>query len=149
MTQALDHAVQGGATDVTPLSSRYTIAKWNEKKSQRAGRVMHAAMKQCGRGLLPRLHPVKPYQRWCIEQAESGHVCLLFDQEGGALPDVRHAQGVSLAVGCEGGFSDEERTVFLEHGFQPVRMGPRRLRAEVAVPAAFTTVLGGVETPAP
>ncbi|MBD3165216.1 RsmE family RNA methyltransferase [bacterium] len=139
MFQALDHAVQGGATAVTPLSSRYSIAKWNEKKHARGRRVLHAGMKQCGRGLCPTLHPAKPYHEWCIEQAEAG-IRVLFDQDGDDLPDLSDAGTVSVAIGPEGGFSTQEVDRFVEQGFRLVRLGPRRLRAETSVIAALAVM---------
>jgi len=41
-------------------------------------------------------------------------------------------------VGPEGGFSDPEALRAQEAGFQPVRLGPRILRAETAAIAGIT-----------
>lgn len=53
------------------------------------------------------------------------------------VPSTTH---VVLAIGPDGGWVPFEVELFAQHGFQPVSLGPRVLRGEVAVPA----VLGAV-----
>jgi 16S rRNA (uracil1498-N3)-methyltransferase len=43
----------------------------------------------------------------------------------------------ALAVGPEGGWTPEEMSLFLQHNWQPVTLGPRILRAETAAIAAI------------
>jgi 16S rRNA (uracil1498-N3)-methyltransferase len=45
-------------------------------------------------------------------------------------------QALTLMVGPEGGFSDEEEALALRHGALPLAMGPRILRTETAGLAA-------------
>lgn len=47
-----------------------------------------------------------------------------------------------VAVGPERGWSERERTLFLEHGFMPKSLGSRVLRTETACSAALAIVLG-------
>ena len=49
------------------------------------------------------------------------------------LGEFTHA----LAIGPEGGWTPEEMTLFLQHDWQPVTLGPRILRAETAAIAAI------------
>jgi len=44
------------------------------------------------------------------------------------------AGAVTLALGPEGGFLEEEVALFEKHGFTPVSLGPRLLRVEQAIP---------------
>ncbi|HEB84510.1 MAG TPA: 16S rRNA (uracil(1498)-N(3))-methyltransferase, partial [Bacteroidetes bacterium] len=44
----------------------------------------------------------------------------------------------------EGGFHGEEEAELLRAGFQPVTLGPRRLRSEAAAFAAITLLLGSL-----
>jgi 16S rRNA (uracil1498-N3)-methyltransferase len=43
----------------------------------------------------------------------------------------------ALAIGPEGGWTPEEMSLFLQHNWQPVTLGPRILRAETAAIAAI------------
>lgn len=47
-----------------------------------------------------------------------------------------------VAVGPERGWTERERTLFLDHGFVPKSMGSRILRTETACSAALAIVLG-------
>lgn len=53
-------------------------------------------------------------------------------------------RAVVLAVGSERGWSDRERNIFLEAGFEPVRIGSRVLRTETACTAGTALVLQGM-----
>ncbi len=53
-------------------------------------------------------------------------------------------RGVVLAVGSERGWSDREREIFLEAGFEPMRIGSRVLRTETACTAGTALVLQGM-----
>lgn len=51
-------------------------------------------------------------------------------------PCPRRVDGpLTLALGPEGGFLDEEVDLFVRHGFTPVSLGARLLRVEQAIPA--------------
>jgi 16S rRNA (uracil1498-N3)-methyltransferase len=47
---------------------------------------------------------------------------------------------LSLLVGPEGGFSEQERAIAQEHGFVGCHLGARVLRAETAALAALATI---------
>ncbi|MDY7028053.1 MAG: RsmE family RNA methyltransferase [Spirochaetota bacterium] len=53
-------------------------------------------------------------------------------------------RAVVLAVGSERGWSDRERMIFLEAGFEPIRIGSRVLRTETACTAGTALVLQGM-----
>jgi 16S rRNA (uracil1498-N3)-methyltransferase len=45
--------------------------------------------------------------------------------------------GLALAIGPEGGWTQEELSLFTQHKWTPVTLGPRILRAETAAIAAI------------
>ena len=47
------------------------------------------------------------------------------------------SQSVAIAIGPEGGWTPEEMSLFTQHQWQPVTLGPRILRAETAAIAAI------------
>jgi 16S rRNA (uracil1498-N3)-methyltransferase len=55
------------------------------------------------------------------------------ESEGPAARNITHA----LAIGPEGGWTPEEMSLFIQHQWQPVTLGPRILRAETAAIAAI------------
>ena len=71
---------------------------------------------------------------------------LLLDNEIGeerlAALDLTTAEQVIIAVGSERGWSDAERSLFLEARYRPVRLGARVLRTETACSAGAAVALG-------
>ncbi|MFH0883438.1 MAG: RsmE family RNA methyltransferase [bacterium] len=128
---AVDLCVQAGVREISPLISRYTVAKWPDYRAARCGRIALAAAKQCGRGFLPPLRNAQPYDRWCIQE-EANDLKLLLDVDGDSFPCPPVGQNIVIAIGPEGGFADEEIETFQQHGFLRVRLGSRRLRSETA-----------------
>ncbi len=59
------------------------------------------------------------------------------------LRPVPASTHVVLAIGPDGGWVPFEIELFVKHGFQPVSLGPRVLRGEVAVPAVLGAVRAG------
>ncbi|MBZ0263272.1 16S rRNA (uracil(1498)-N(3))-methyltransferase [bacterium] len=143
-TQALELAVALGVYNVTPLLTRYVVASWSDTRSERANRVAVAATKQCGRGYLPEISNAKPLHRWCIEHKDFNHK-LLLSTDGEKLPYLGMGDEIALAVGCEGGFSEDEEEWMIENGFTPVSLGLRRLRSEAAVASILSQIMSQVE----
>lgn len=134
---AVNLAVQAGVNDITPLDTRYTVAKWAAYRHERCARISLTAAKQCGRGLIPALHEAQPLNSWCIQQSAKT-VKLLLDPDGEKFPKLKPGTTIALAVGPEGGFSTEEVETMKAHDFVLVRLGARRLRAETAAAVAVT-----------
>jgi 16S rRNA (uracil1498-N3)-methyltransferase len=55
-----------------------------------------------------------------------------------ALKDIEGKQALTLLVGPEGGFTDEEEQDMLKQSVMPISFGSRILRAETAVIAGLT-----------
>ncbi|MGC9312191.1 MAG: RsmE family RNA methyltransferase, partial [Sediminispirochaetaceae bacterium] len=88
-----------------------------------------------------------PFGDPALEPAGKSPVRLLLDNISGEGPlagkNLRD-RAVVLAVGSERGWSDRERNIFLEAGFEPVRIGSRVLRTETACTAGTALVLQGM-----
>lgn len=59
--------------------------------------------------------------------------------------DTKIANGISIMIGPEGGFSSHEIATAQQHGFQPVSLGTRILRSETAAIAAMCQVASIVD----
>jgi len=143
-----EKAVELGVAEIIPLATRRT-----ERVRMKEGRlenILVAAMKQSGRTRLPVLRPPSPL-RDVLEGREEGLRLLCHesaDPESGLLSRLSTAAPdapITVLIGPEGGFDDEEVSMARSKGFGIVSLGRRRLRAEtaaIAVAAAVALSLG-------
>ena len=149
MDFVVEKATELGVHTVVPFVSSYTVPKLNEKKvAQRSARwhkIALSAAKQCGRVGIPKISALTEFRDF-VQAASRDALRLLFwekeSQQGfSELKDIRLSVGeIVVTIGPEGGFSVPEAALALEHGFKPVRLGPRVLRAETAAVAALSVV---------
>ncbi len=145
----LEKATELGATDLHPVRFERSVAgegEWKPAKVRRWKTQLVAATKQCGRAMLPELHPPADLADclhcpwWCEDEAR-----LL----GDLMPEARPIgevlagdtqRGVSVLVGPEGGLTGRERTDLLQAGWSPVVLGRNILRTETACAALLAAV---------
>lgn len=100
-------------------------------KSDRWNRIIFEAVKQSGRSLVPAIEPAMQLDELL---ARSG-TKVMFDAD--AEPDpLQTTDEMTILIGPEGGWSEEEVRHARERGCILQRLGPRRLRAETAAIAA-------------
>lgn len=132
MDAALTQCIEAGITGFIPLAAERCHAKRAEGRDERWMRVAIAAMKQSGRGWLPRIEAALDVTTLVATFAEFEYVALA-DAEAKAPPDTAARPVPALAVvGPEAGFTDFERRRILEGGARAVRLSSQRLRAETA-----------------
>ena len=157
-----------GVTTLVPLQTGRSVVHPREAKLDKLQRYVIEASKQCGRNVLLRVEPLTEWATYCRRedlpalrlvahpgqegQAEQTEV------QGGMLSrpfevfaiQARSSQGresmapggVALAVGPEGGFTEEEVALAAGHGWRRVGLGRRVLRVETA--ALVLAALAGV-----
>ena len=131
-------AVECGAYSITPFISSRCIAKAGdsfEKKLDRLNKISLEAAKQCGRGIVPEVKPILSFQQMIKEASMSEIPLFCYEAEGtepiGKL--LRHdASDISVVVGSEGGFSEDEAMLAKEQGMLLAGLGKRILRCETA-----------------
>jgi len=96
-------------------------------KMERWEKIVFEATKQCGRAVIPNIEPPAPFRE--VIAREGARILFDADAEPSAQPK---SDSVTLFIGPEGGWSDEELALAREHGAAFQRLGPRRLRAETA-----------------
>jgi 16S rRNA (uracil1498-N3)-methyltransferase len=103
--------------------------------------VAISACEQCGRNRVPTIGAVADLASAC---ALTGGASLRLRLAPEAIPTLtslaRSGSCISLLVGPEGGFSDNELALAQQHGFQSCALGPRVLRAETAPLAALAAL---------
>jgi 16S rRNA (uracil1498-N3)-methyltransferase len=138
----VEKATEIGVYAIVPLMTERTISR--HAKTDRWQKLALAAMKQSQRCYLPQLRPLTPFPEF-LRTAEA-HSVKLIPHEKVTGPPMRtaipeSARRVVIAVGPEGGFTEEEIAEALQAGFVSVSLGPRRLRTETAAVIATATAL--------
>ena len=100
--------------------------------------IIISACEQSGRAVLPVLYPPVTFKK--IIFTELPGVPILLNPEGSiTFKDLPFdTNTVSLFIGPEGGFSDDEIALAAQHKVKNVNCGPRILRTETASLAAMT-----------
>lgn len=138
----VEKATELGAARILPVSTAFT----NSERIRRDRLQAHAveAAEQCGGTYVPPVDEIVPLDRM-LDAWPEGRRIMFCDEtladtaEAAELARDRDAGPWAVIVGPEGGFSDEERRQLRAmEGAQPVRLGPRILRADTAAVAALT-----------
>jgi 16S rRNA (uracil1498-N3)-methyltransferase len=137
----LEKATEIGIDEITPVYCAHSERR--VVKPARLEKVLLSATKQSLKAYLPRLQPMVPFTdflKGAPSQAEK-YIAYLGQGVKGSLKDnYRPGTDVCILVGPEGGFSPEEADAAIAKGFQPVSLGPSRLRTETAGLVAVHTI---------
>ncbi|MDD2544865.1 MAG: 16S rRNA (uracil(1498)-N(3))-methyltransferase [Burkholderiaceae bacterium] len=157
MDWLVEKATELGVASITPLLAERSVLKLKgeraDKKLAHWQAVAVAACEQCGRNRVPPIRPARSLADWLstVPHAEAdgplaGAQRLLLSLRPGTQPLATAAAGtgpVLFLSGPEGGLSPAEEDLALQHGFAPVTLGPRVLRAETAPLAALAALTLG------
>lgn len=146
MDWIIEKAVELGATAIQPLmAARSVVRLSDERAAKRAAHwqgIIIAATEQCGRNRLPALAAPLPLMPWLAQQDLHPRI-LLSPRSTQSLSDwARHhaPQALTLLIGPEGGFTDDEETAAIRSGALCLSMGERVLRTETAGIAAIASL---------
>jgi 16S rRNA (uracil1498-N3)-methyltransferase len=161
MSWVIQKGTELGITDLYPLTSRFSETNLKQQAvrqwDQRWKKIAVSAAAQCRRANTPVIHPIMDLGELCGEfsgrthspsflpgmDACSAPTLKLVVSEKGGLP-ARSLSGfvspasVLLVVGPEGGWADEEITLFKDSGFMEFFLGNRILRSETAALVAVS-----------
>jgi 16S rRNA (uracil1498-N3)-methyltransferase len=137
-------AVEMGARRLAPVITRHTQAARVNLERLRANAI--EACEQCGVIWIPEIAPVEPLAE-ALRCWPAGRLLVFCDEEAEqaspleALANARADGGVSLLIGPEGGFDEDERAAILSlPRVVRVSLGPRILRADTAAVAALALI---------
>ena len=146
MDWIVEKAVELGVTAIQPLAARRCVVRLDAARAERRAQhwqgIISAACEQSGRNRLPHLAALTGFHEWVAQHNLHTRI-LLSPRATQSLSDwARHhpPQSVSLLVGPEGGFSEEEEEAACAHGVMALSMGPRILRTETAGLAALAAL---------
>ena len=142
MEWLVEKAVEVGVNQIYLLQSDHSERVF--MKTDRLHRIAISAMKQSLRGILPEIMPVMSVREFVTEtsfpegsQRFIAH-CEADKPRTPLAAALQAGRNTTVLIGPEGDFSEEEIALALEHGFQPVSLGPARLRTETAALYAVT-----------
>ncbi|RZQ55292.1 16S rRNA (uracil(1498)-N(3))-methyltransferase [Pseudidiomarina tainanensis] len=144
MDFVLQKSVELGVAEITPLFTERCGVKLSGerllKKQQQWQKIVIAACEQSGRSRVPMVHTPVSFSQW-LQQLPSGLRLTLDPYAQKPLRDLaEQPQQLTLFIGPEGGLSEQEVVSASEHGFLPVRLGPRILRTETAALTALSII---------
>lgn len=128
----LEKAVEIGIDEVSFICTDHS--ERDVLKMERMERVAISAMKQSQKSVLPILNPMNKFRDFInrpfsgdkfIAHCENGEKSHLFES-------MTAGRDTLVLIGPEGDFSPNEIELALKAGFQPISLGPSRLRTETA-----------------
>jgi 16S rRNA (uracil1498-N3)-methyltransferase len=132
----LRKSVELGVKTITPLMTERTVVKSDgNKKIARWQKIAVESCKQCGRSSIPYIsESIIKLDVFCRQESEADLKLMFWELESeNSLKDInpeKTPSSVSVLIGPEGGFTNEEVETARSLGFQTVTLGPRILRAE-------------------
>lgn len=148
MDWLVEKATELGVASIQPLMTERSVLRLAgeraEKKVAHWQSVAISACEQCGGNRVPTVHPVLTLAQWLkalpAVAGDSQRLLLSLRDGSVTLHAKPPAQATVFLSGPEGGLGAAEEDLALTHGFAPVSLGPRILRAETAALAALTTL---------
>lgn len=138
----IQKAVELGASEIVPFESSRCIKKPKADKAAertaRLSRIAEEAAKQCERAILPKVSLPLTYSEMLKRASESELAIFCYEGKGALslkkiLENTEDApKSIAVAVGSEGGFSEEEAAAAEQAGMIIANLGPRILRCETA-----------------
>lgn len=143
MEWAIEKATELGVTEIVPVIARRTekhLAQAAAKRVERWRRIAREAAQQSRSPGVPEVVPPIRLPQ-AAELAKGARIVLAENESQTMLKDVLQGSEFSLAIGPEGGWTQDELGLFDRSGWRRASLGPNVLRAETAAIAALAVVL--------
>jgi 16S rRNA (uracil1498-N3)-methyltransferase len=144
----VEKATELGVDRIVPLIGEHSERK--VYKTERAQRIALSATKQSLKARIPEItDPMSVKDFVChSERSEESLFLIAYCFEDPSIPrrsimDVLRAsdaRDITVLIGPEGDFSQEEAALALKNGYIPIHLGPSRLRTETAAVTAVEAV---------
>ena len=146
MDWIIEKAGELGVAAVQPLAARRSVVRLSAERAEKRHAhwegVIVAASEQCGRNRLAQLAPLMDFERFIAAQDAQPRI-LFSPRATQSLAGWARDSGpqvVTLMVGPEGGFSEQEEQAAIAGGALALSLGPRVLRTETAGLAALAAL---------
>ncbi len=150
MEQIIQKCVELGVFSIVPVKTDRCIAKVKDnEKIKRWNKISREAVKQCGRGVVPKVMEPVSFKE-ALNLMKEMDVSLMpyevlgHDGEHGLkeiLKDNKNAKKIGIIIGPEGGFSDSEANLAKESGIKTIGLGKRILRTETVASSVLSVIM--------
>lgn len=144
MDNALQKATELGVSGIQPLMCHRVGVRLDQarlvKRMKHWQGVVVSACEQSGRAVVPEVKTPLSISDWLSSAGESTRLVLHPEGAGSLAASPISDNSLSILVGPEGGFTENEIEQLCEGGVFAVSLGPRVLRTETAGPAAIAVL---------
>ncbi|HJA70504.1 MAG TPA: 16S rRNA (uracil(1498)-N(3))-methyltransferase [Candidatus Lachnoclostridium stercoravium] len=155
MELIIQKAVELGAWEIIPVTTRRTVVKLDQKKAEakrkRWNAISESAAKQSGRTVIPQVGEIVTFKE-AIARGKSLDKSLIPYECADDMAETRAIVGqlkkgmdIGIFIGPEGGFDKEEIQEAMDAGIRPITLGKRILRTETAGLAALSILMFALE----
>lgn len=143
MDFVMQKAVELGVSHITPIITercgvKLSVDRW-QKKLDHWQAVIISACEQSGRTVVPLLSPAINFSDFLAQV--QGTRYILHPEGGMSINKLSNLENkLTLLIGSEGGFTQQEVQSAKDSDFQCLSLGPRILRTETAALAAVTAL---------
>ena len=143
LSEAVANAVQVGVKTIQPVLSDYCAVKKNTIKLEKLQKIALENFKQCERADIPKISEEKKLKDF-LKNKEN--VIVFGEREVNttlkeAVSKIDRNKEITIVIGPEGGFSDEEFEFFKKNNFPIVTLGKTILKAENAIVAGVSNAV--------
>lgn len=154
METVIEKAVELGVYEIIPVEMKYCVVKLDDKKKasrlKRYQSIAEAAAKQSKRSSIPQMHDFMTYAE-AVAYARQCDVCIVpyecaegMEATKRVLTKMTDASSISIMIGPEGGFADEEIEAVRED-MDVISLGSRILRTDTAAITTMSMVMLAIE----
>ena len=154
METVIEKAVELGVYEIIPVEMKYCVVKLDDKKKasrlKRYQSIAEAAAKQSKRSSIPQIHDFMTYAE-AVAYARQCDVCIVpyecaegMEATKRVLTKMADASSISIMIGPEGGFADEEIEAVRED-MDVISLGSRILRTDTAAITTMSMVMLAIE----
>lgn len=147
METIVQKSCEMGVTHIYPMLTKRCVsrpdARSMQKKVERYQKVAYAAAKQCGRGIIPTVHPLVSYEEALALAGATQCPMLFYENATTTFRSLlqQPVESYALLIGAEGGFESSEVDKARSLGIPSLSLGKRILRAETAPITALSVLM--------
>ncbi len=151
MEYIIQKCTELGIMNIVPVMTKRTVVKLEnpqaeKKKLDRWNKIAAEAVKQCGRGKIPKVNEVSEIKDICLIAQDFDLLLVAYEEETEvSLKTVLKANNdskkIGIIIGPEGGLERSEVDMLISSGAKSVTLGKRILRTETAGHTVLTAVL--------